>query len=184
MKRIVFVFTTVIFFALALSSCKKDETNNNGNNNGNTENPGGGGSNAVYVDLGLPSGTKWKSANEIGNGTGYYSFDEAVSTFGNSVPTKEQWQELKAYCTWEFQNNWSFKVVSANGNFIYLPAAGEQYENEGHTYNFGIGAVGSYWSSTFFDSDDAWSLYFNGEDQLWIQKYPRYIELSVRLVQK
>ena len=41
MKRLLLAFTAVLFFALALSSCKKDETNNV-NNNGNTENPGGG----------------------------------------------------------------------------------------------------------------------------------------------
>lgn len=44
MKKTLFIFTTILFFALALTSCKKDEANNNGNSNGNTENPGGGGS--------------------------------------------------------------------------------------------------------------------------------------------
>ncbi len=44
MKKTLFIFTTILFFALALTSCKKDDANNNGNSNGNTENPGGGGS--------------------------------------------------------------------------------------------------------------------------------------------
>ena len=44
MKKTLFIFTTILFFALALASCKKDEVKNNDNNNGNTENPGGGGS--------------------------------------------------------------------------------------------------------------------------------------------
>lgn len=42
MKKTLFIFTTILFFALALTSCKKDEVKNNGNNNSNTENPGGG----------------------------------------------------------------------------------------------------------------------------------------------
>ena len=58
MKRILFVFTAVLFFTLALSSCKKDETNNvnnNGNNNSNTENPGGGSSGSNYNNQEYPS---------------------------------------------------------------------------------------------------------------------------------
>ena len=43
-----------------------------------------------YTDLGLPSGTKWKNFNA----TGFYTYDEAVSKFGNRLPTKEQWEEL------------------------------------------------------------------------------------------
>lgn len=45
-----------------------------------------------YTDLGLPSGTIWKNFNA----TGFYTYDEAVSQFGNRLPTKEQWEELKA----------------------------------------------------------------------------------------
>ena len=47
-----------------------------------------------YTDLGLPSGTIWKNFNA----TGFYTYDEAVSQFGNRLPTKEQWEELKAEC--------------------------------------------------------------------------------------
>ena len=83
MKRTLFVLTTILFFALALTSCKKDEANNNSNNND------GGGSAAGYVDLGLPSGTKWKSTNEIGGNNGFYTYDEAISAFGDKLPTKE-----------------------------------------------------------------------------------------------
>ena len=65
---------------------------------------GGGGIQTEYVDLGLPSGTKWKTSNET---TGYarvfYSYDEAVSEFGNRLPTREQFEELRRYCSWEWQ---------------------------------------------------------------------------------
>ena len=46
-----------------------------------------------YVDLGLPSGTLWKNANEGGDDA-LYTYDEAVSMFGDKLPTKEQ---LKKY---------------------------------------------------------------------------------------
>ncbi|MCQ2271186.1 MAG: hypothetical protein MJZ72_00120 [Bacteroidales bacterium] len=38
-----------------------------------------------YVDLGLPSGTKWKDKNE----SGFYDYDAAVRSFGSKLPTKE-----------------------------------------------------------------------------------------------
>ncbi len=43
-----------------------------------------------YVDLGLPSGTKWKSVNEAGDENGFYTYDEAIKAFGNKLPTKKQ----------------------------------------------------------------------------------------------
>ena len=43
-----------------------------------------------YVDLGLPSGTLWKGKNE----GGWYTYEEAISMFGNLLPTKEQFEEL------------------------------------------------------------------------------------------
>ena len=58
MKRLLLAFTAVLFFALALSSCKKDEkntVNNNGNNSGNTENPGGGSGGGNYNNQEYPS---------------------------------------------------------------------------------------------------------------------------------
>ena len=49
---------------------------------------------AQYVDLRLPSGTKWKSSNE----TGFYTYEKAVNTFGDKLPTKKQCEELKDKC--------------------------------------------------------------------------------------
>ena len=37
---------------------------------------------AQYIDLGLSSGTLWKDTNEGGD-YARYTYDEAVSTFGN-----------------------------------------------------------------------------------------------------
>ena len=51
-----------------------------------------------YVDLGLPSGTYWKESNE----SGFYNYDNAVSKFGDKLPTKEQLERytenLDGYC--------------------------------------------------------------------------------------
>ncbi len=170
MKRTIFVLTTVLFFALSLSSCKKDETNNNG---------GGG----TYVNLGLPSGTKWKSTNETGGTNGFYTFDEAVSAFGDKLPTKEQFDELLAYCTWEWQNNNSYKVTGTNGKSIVLPAAGFR-DTDGQVIY--VGYWGVYWSSTPVDSESAFYLEFSGGDDPHVRYgyISRNMGMSVRLVKK
>ena len=49
------------------------------------------------VDLGLPSGTLWKDKNEEG---GFYTYEQAMSKFGDKLPTKEQFKELKNKCQW------------------------------------------------------------------------------------
>ena len=105
-----------------------------------------------FVDLGLTSGIKWKKYN-----SGMYSYDEAVSKFGNSLPSQEQWEELKAECQWTWTGS-GYKVTGPNGNSIDLPAAG--YRNcNGSTYY--VGSYGRYWSSTPNGSGEAWYLYFN-----------------------
>ena len=55
-----------------------------------------------YVDLGLPSGTKWKNMNETNADDDYdfYTYDEAVRVFGDSLPNYKQFRELLTYCTW------------------------------------------------------------------------------------
>jgi hypothetical protein len=128
-----------------------------------------------YVDLGLPSGTLWKSKNEKGV---YYTYDEAVSQFGDNLPSREHFEELKAYCTWEW-NGKGYVVTGDNGNSIILQAAGERYCN-GVVRN--VGAGGSYWSSTPYDSDDAWHFDFSSHG---VEIYPCYrcFGQSVRLVQ-
>ena len=61
--------------------------------------------------------------------------DAATANLGNNyrTPTKEEWEELLAKCTWEVatktnKNNETvidyWKVVGPNGNFIFLPSTG------------------------------------------------------------
>ncbi len=176
MKRTLFVLTTILFFAFALTSCKKDETNNNSNNND------GGGSSAGYVDLGLPSGTKWKSSNETGGTNGLYTYDEAISAFGDKLPTKEQFDELRVYCSWEWQNNGGYKVTGTNEKSIVLPAAGFRHCDGNVDVDY-VGNNGLYWTSTPINSDCAWDFCFHS-DAVGTYSYSDHcFGHSVRLVQ-
>ena len=90
-----------------------------------------------YVDLGLPSGTLWKSSNE----SGFYSRNDAVSQFGGQLPTPHQWAELGRYCSWSWTGN-GYKIQGTNGVSIFLPAAGY---SDGNGNVSDIGTVGDYW---------------------------------------
>ena len=127
-----------------------------------------------YTDLGLPSGTIWKNFNA----TGFYTYDEAVSQFGNRLPTKEQWEELKAECRWSWTGS-GYKVTGPNGNSISLPAAGWRYCDGSVD---GVGSYGYYWSSTPKDSEDAWRLGFDS-GRVRVGNSYRCGGRSVRLVQ-
>ena len=129
---------------------------------------------AGYVDLGLSSGTYWKETNE----SGFYNYDNAVSKFGNKLPTKEQLEELKNECEWTWTGN-GYKVTGPNGESITLPVAGYRYCNGGVS---GVGSRGYYWSSTPDDSDYAWGLGFYSSE-VYMGNYSRCYGLSVRLVQ-
>ena len=189
-----------------------------------------------YVDLGLPSGTKWATCNvgatspeEYGD---YYAWGETEpkttyswrtykygpyygeltkyctdSDYGKDgfvdnktvleladdaarvnwggqwrMPTDDEWTGLRENCTW----TWTtlngvngYEVKGANGNSIFLPAAGGR---ELVDLN-GVGGDGSYWSSSL-DADypsDAWYVYFLsgnvGRNGLY-----RYYGFSVRAV--
>ena len=184
MKKLRF-FSMLCLLALIIgffAGCKKDENGtNNGNNGGSgSGGNGGGATQAEFVDLGLPSGTKWNSINETTNSTnGYYTFDEAVSIFGDKLPTKEQCEELMEKCTWEWQSNGSYKVTGTNGNSIVLPAAGG-LDCDGYVSN--VGTVGYYRSSTPYNEDYAWYISFYSDDK-FIWNDSRCFGLSVRLVQ-
>ena len=102
-----------------------------------------------YVDLGLSSGTLWKSVNE----EGYYTFDEAVEKFGHNLPTKEQWDELKDNCDWVWKGA-GYEVTGPNGNTIYLSATGYRYG----TVVYDLDTDGNYWSC--IQHDDADHVYY------------------------
>ena len=131
-----------------------------------------------YVDLGLPSGTLWKNQNEGGD-YAYYTYDEAVSKFGNNLPTDQQSRELKDKCTWTWMYIGGYCVTGPNGKSIILPAAGYRDCDGDVDY---VGTDGYYWSSTPYDSGNAWGLYFySGGGTMY--DHDRCNGRSVRLVQ-
>lgn len=137
-------------------------------------------SSGEYVDLGLPSGTLWKSANEKG---GFVTWEEAMQRYGDKLPSLEQWEELKGMCKWTWTGK-GYKVTGDNGNSIVLPASGCRYcdGSVGH-----VGLFGFYWSSTRSsvpkDSDGVLRLYFNSERVSTGGSDNRCSGFSVRLVQ-
>jgi hypothetical protein len=130
-----------------------------------------------YVDMGLPSGTKWKIKNEGGD-RAYYKYKEAVKYFGKHLPSKDQFKELKEECTWIWTGS-GYKVVGPNGNSIYLPAAGYRGcigDNELVNRN------GCYWSLTRNSSVKVYSLSFFTKQRIYITSEKLCIGQSVRLV--
>lgn len=130
-----------------------------------------------YIDLGLPSGTLWKNANEGGDAA-HFTYDEAVSKFGNKLPTMQQLEELKNECEWTWTGN-GYKVTGPNGESITLPAAG--YRNCGGDVRT-VGSFGDYWSSTPDDSDSVGYLNFYSSG-VYMYYGSRCYGQSVRLVQ-
>lgn len=130
-----------------------------------------------FVDLGVPSGTLWKNKNETGGHDGFYTYDEAMSKFGN-VPTKEQFEELKSSCNWTWTGN-GYKVTGPSGASITLPAAGCR---RGSNVSY-VGSNGSYWSSTPDGSGHAYYLdFYSGGRCNVYRTYGLHCGFSVRLV--
>ena len=143
-----------------------------------------------YVDLGLLSGTKWATMNvgasapeDYGN---YYMYgyttpydwsdtpysgtedplslehDVARVNWGGDwrMPTKAQMEELIANTTFEFTTINGVnggKFTAQNGNYIFIPAAGVW--RDGSEKN--VGGYGYYYSSTPFNNNSAYCLYFS-----------------------
>ena len=121
-----------------------------------------------YVDLGLPSGTKWATCN-LGSSSpsDYGEYFESVYNdvyYGRKgedivskrwgtgwvMPSFNDFLELKNNCTWQWttQNGKNGYIVRGrNGNYVFLPAAGLR-SGSNRTLQY-AGSYGRYWSSTY-----------------------------------
>lgn len=111
---------------------------------------------AEYVDLGLPSGTLWKSTIE----EGLFALEQAVEQFNSEqIPTIEQWIELKDSCQWKWNGN-GYTVIGMNGDSIAFPVTG--YKSCEGVVNMDS-KYGAYWSSSYFGNgaSRAWTLFFD-----------------------
>lgn len=130
----------------------------------------------TYVDLGLPSGTKWKTTNE----SGFYTYDEAISKYGGYLPSEAQFKELKNYCEWTWSGR-GYNVVGPNGNSIYLPASGVHVCN-GDLSN--VGSRGYYWYSTPSPSPTYAEGFESCSSVTYISHHDKCNKQSVRLVKQ
>ena len=133
---------------------------------------------AQYVDLGLPSGTKWKTTNE----SGFYSYEQTESKFESYLPSKKQWEELIDYCEWTWTGR-GYKLIGPNGRSIFLPAEGFSYYEQGKT--IASGEYGFYYSSTRGYDKYIWVLSFEktGTPVMDTTDDIDYKAFSTRLVQ-
>lgn len=129
-----------------------------------------------YVNLGLPSGTLWKTENED---CGLITYDQAANFYGSDLPTKEQWEELKDNCLWTWTGN-GYKVKGKSGETIFLPAAGFRICDSSISNTF-AGSNGSYWSSTPNGSEWVWYLSFSSRG-VCVASGKRCESKSIRLV--
>lgn len=103
-----------------------------------------------YIDLGLPSGTKWADCN-VGSSSVYeygklFNFQEAQK-LGYILPTHRQLSELYSRCKrkWITRNGINgCEFIGRNGNSIFMPASG-RIETNGLA--MGQGMNGFYWSN-------------------------------------
>ncbi len=165
------MFYGSIFLCIFLS-CTKEHTENDGRGTENIED---------YVDLGLPSGTLWKTVNETNpnDENDFYTYEEAINKYGDKLPTKEQLLELKNYCEWAWdETKKGYVVTGRNGNAIFLSARGWCSCNQLVSH---VGCYSYYWSSTSNDSSNAYYL-CTGSGGLSMINGRRCLGLSVRLV--
>ena len=98
---------------------------------------------AQYVDLGLPSGTKWKSQNESKS----YTFAYALRYYDGFLPTSGQFKELIENCTWKWTGK-GYQVIGRNGKSICLSA----------DFKRGDDYMGAFWSKTNDGTDGCYGL--------------------------
>ena len=112
--------------------------------------------------------------------------DAAYVNWGSSwrMPSREQCLELCQSCTWQqtTRNGVTGQLVTGpNGQSMFLPAAGERYNNTSGD----LGTFGQFWSRTLYDDNHSYSaviLFFYLDDHKGNYGNERYIGFPVRAV--
>lgn len=100
--------------------------------------------------------TKYCTKSNYGNNcivdnlTNLLTIDDAAAInwgTGWKMPTKSEMIELYEECIWEWEDG-GYIINGPNGNTIFLPAAGGEYEND----YYPTGVYGGYWSNSL-DTD-------------------------------
>ncbi|MBO5685046.1 MAG: hypothetical protein J6R73_00480 [Alistipes sp.] len=179
-----------------------------------------------WVDLGLPSGTKWATCNVGATATEHHgnffawgevtpitdkdsqknktsgrwmsgiagsaAYDAATAYWGEGwyTPTKTQFQELVDNCTFEWTYQGRIRGCKAiskiNGNYIFLPAAGQINSSSADPYPTSMNKLGRYWASTpskdshYYDAD----MTLFAENFVGVGTHERKIGLPIRPVTK
>ena len=125
--------------------------------------------------------TKGKNVTDI---SGKPRYDAARSSWGAPwrMPTKDDFQELKEYCVWEWvslRGKKGYKITGPNDNIIFLPAAGYKRGTSLSSAN----QNGCYWCSESYGEhgDSASDLHFNS-NSISIHWNNRDYGLSIRPV--
>ena len=126
-----------------------------------------------YVDLGLPSGTLWKSSNE----KGFHTYLSAKYHFRGALPNRAQVEELLYNCTWKWTGK-GYKVTGPSQNYIYFPFYGYKDCDEDLHYD---GSAAILWTLDNAGSNYAY-VYVLSDKQRTILEESNCWGCSVRLV--
>lgn len=129
----------------------------------------------TYVDLGLPSNRLWATENA----PGFYTFNEAMDTFGELLPKATAMVELfeECKCVWNDEKK-GLDVTGPNGTQIFLPAAGYTWDSPDVKAK---DKEGNYWTQMPLSQIGARHLYFNSGDVYPPSNDNRSYGFSVRL---
>ena len=132
-----------------------------------------------WVDLGLPSGTLWKSSREDNSSieSGLYTYDQAIQKYGDHIPTAEQAKELLDNCKWEnhehdlYPGNMTFEhsntATGPNGKTLYFPNSARNffYDCDGKRWSMNY----RFWTSTLVKNNEDKAMTWH-VDGVWMHR--------------
>lgn len=106
-----------------------------------------------------------------------------LDPYNLSIPSKEQFEELKQYTTQIWEENYQhiislsgYRFIGENGNEIFIPASGFK---EGDDNWYGIGNSTELWTSELCDESNGRVFYFT-KREIVVQNEERYVGLPIR----